>query len=339
MLENAAKGTVFSFDHEAPDLPAAAEPVVAQDLDAGVAIQGSVRHACFIRRLTSVGAVLHADFELKAGERLSLELENGQRLDGTIARVSGSEAGLAFDRPVDVFAIIARNMVNMPGERRRLPRIQVRCGVHLETATGQELAESVDVSQGGIKLKTRLKLQPGETVQVTLDGLFPTAGVVRWAKDGTAGIAFTPERTWQELMPWLKGMRELIERRKASMAAASAPPPPKEERHPAMARLDDPDDEVHLNIPARVREGTTRWNIEIRALTPQGVEFDSSAPISLGAFIWVVLPGLEGWPGRILQIDGNRFMCAFSQPLQAPMMEKVLAAAKASGSGGEGLAG
>src|SRR5687767_8171739 len=122
MLENAPNGTVFSFDHEAPALPAAPEQGVAPDaLDTGVAIRGSVRNACFIRRLTSAGAVLHADFELRNGERLSLELENGQRLDGTIAWTSGGEAGLNFDRPVDVFAIIARNMVNMPGERRRLP--------------------------------------------------------------------------------------------------------------------------------------------------------------------------------------------------------------------------
>src|SRR5688572_29111531 len=326
MLENAAIGTVFSFDHEAPGLPAASDTVTAQDLDAGVAIRGSVRNACFIRRLTSAGAVLHADFELQDGERLSLELENGQRLEGTIAWRSGGEAGLTFDRVVDVFAIIARNMVNMPGERRRLPRIQVRCGAHLEAPSGNELAESIDVSQGGIKLRTGLKLLPGDAVQVTLEGLFPIAGEVRWARDGIAGISFTPERTWQELMPWLKGMRELVERRKASLAAHAAPPP-SAPRHPKMARLDDPD-EVHLNIQARVRDGNARWNIEIRALTAQGVEFESAAPLSLGATIWVVLPGLEGWPGRILQIDGHTFTCAFSQALQGPMLAKVLAAAK-----------
>ena len=330
MLENAASGTVFCFDHEAPVLPAAPEQAVDQDLDAGVAIRGSVRNACFIRRLTSAGAVLHADFALEADERLSLELENGQRLDGTIAWHAGGEAGLSFDRPVDVFAIIARNMVNMPGERRRLPRIQVRCGAHLEAPAGKELAETVDVSQGGAKLKTGLRLNPGEVVQVSLEGLFPIAGVVRWAKDGLAGIAFTPERGWQELMPWLKEMRELVERRKAA-AARHVPPPQREQIHPAMARLEDREDEVHLNIPARVRDGTTRWNIEIRALTQQGVEFDSNAPLSLGAAIWVVLPGLEGWPGRILQIDGHRFICAFSQVLQAPMLERILAAAKESG--------
>ena len=145
-----------------------------------------------------------------------------------------------------------------------------------------------------------------------------------------AGIAFTPERGWQELMPWLKEMRELVERRKAA-AARHVPPPQREPMHPAMARLEDREDEVHLNIPARVRDGTTRWNIEIRALTQQGVEFDSNAPLSLGAAIWVVLPGLEGWPGRILQIDGHRFICAFSQVLQAPMLERILAAAKESG--------
>ena len=73
MLENPAVGTVFSFDHEAPALAAAPEQSGAPDsLDSGVAIRGSVRNACFIRRLTSAGAVLHADFELQDGERPSL---------------------------------------------------------------------------------------------------------------------------------------------------------------------------------------------------------------------------------------------------------------------------
>ena len=338
MLENAAKGTVFSFDHEAPALAGASDPVEPEQLDSGVAISGELREACFIRRLASEGAVIHCDFALEPGARLSLELENGQRLDGIVAWQTGGEAGLTFERPVDVFAIIARNMVNMPGERRRLPRIQVRCGVHLEAPGGAELAAMIDISQGGLKLETRIKVFPGEAVQVTPDGLSPIPGVVRWVEGGTAGIAFTPERNWQELMPWLKAMRELVERRNAARAA-QAPPPPREARHPAMARLDDPEGEVHLNIPARVREGTTRWNIDILALTQQGVEFESSAPISLGAYLWVVLPGLEGWPGRILKIEGNRFSCAFTQALQEPMLQKVLAAAKSGGDGAEGLGG
>ena len=336
MLQNAASGTVFSFDHEAPVEPAAPEAGVAQDLDAGVAIRGSVRNACFIRRLSSAGAVIHADFEIQLDERLGLELENGQRLEGIVAWTSGSEAGLRFERPVDVFAIIARNMVNMPGERRRLPRIQVRCGAHLEAPSGAERAATIDISQGGIKLEARLKLEPGDAVTVTPEGLFPIPGVVRWARGGTAGIAFLPERNWQELMPWLKDMREVAER-KAAKAAHTPPPTPQEQKHPAMARLDDRAGEVHLNIPARVREGTTRWDIEIRALTQQGVEFESTAPIALGAFLWVVLPGLEGWPGRILQIDGDKFTLAFTQPLQGPMLERVLEAAKSGETGSADL--
>jgi hypothetical protein len=330
MLESAANGTVFSFDNEPPAVPAADVAGSPDALDPGTAIRGALRNACAVRRLTSAGAVIHADFELAPGEKLQLELENGQRLEGSVAWQNGGETGLTFDRPVDVFAIIARNMVNMPGERRRLPRIQVRCGVHLDAPSGTELAAALDISQGGLKLETRLALSPGDPVQVTPEGLFPLPGTVRWSKGGLAGIAFNPERGWQELMPWLKGMRDLAQRRAERPVQAAAPV---ETRHPAMARLDEREGEIHLNIPARVREGTTRWNIEVRALTQRAVEFESYAPIALGAFLWVVLPGLEGWPGRIVRIEGNRFTCAFTQLLHAAVFERILEAAKASGGG------
>src|SRR5215216_3196073 len=110
MLQNAAYGTVFSFDNEPPSVPAAAANDSPDELDAGTAIRGAVRNACAIRRLTGAGAVIHADFELVPGERLQLELENGQRLEGNVSWQTGGETGLAFDRPIDVFAIIARNM-------------------------------------------------------------------------------------------------------------------------------------------------------------------------------------------------------------------------------------
>lgn len=315
--------TTFSFVAEVPEPNWQPVAFDRSRFDSGVAIRGTARSVCFLRRLTSAGAIIHADFDAVIGERLSLELGGGQRLDGIVVWQSGFEAGLKFERPVDVFAVIARNLVSMPGERRRMPRIELNCAAYIEAASGTEMATTRDVSHGGVKIESGLRLEAGDSVQVTLDGLFPLAGVVRWVGDGLAGIGFMPEPSWHELMPWLKEMRALAARRPEPARA----PAPAAQRHPALARLDDRDEgSVHLNLPARVREGTRRWNIQVKSLTAEAVEFESFSPINLGALLWVVLPGLEGWSARVTRVEGHRFTCGFTHPLHPLVLERILAA-------------
>ena len=77
-----------------------------------------------------------------------------------------------------------------------------------------------------------------------------------------------------------------------------------------------------------MREGTRRWSIEVAAITTRSVAFDSFAALQLGSLLWVVLPGLEGWPARIVSVEGYRFNCEFTQPLHPAVLERILALAK-----------
>ena len=144
--------------------------------------------------------------------------------------------------------------------------------------------------------------------------------VVRWSAGRVAGIAFVPEVRWQELMVWLKERRK--KKREAPLVAAEpvAPPP-----------VPEPEQEegIQLNLPARVREGTRRWSIDVNSITTRNVTFDSFAALGMGSLLWIVLPGLEGWPARIASVDGYRFTCEFTQPLHPAVLERVLTLAAA----------
>ena len=83
--------------------------------------------------------------------------------------------------------------------------------------------------------------------------------------------------------------------------------------------------------PCGNREGTRRWNIDVGSLTARTVEFDCFAALRLGTLLWIVLPGLEGWPARIVAIDGYRFTCEFTQPLHPAVLERILASADGQG--------
>jgi hypothetical protein len=316
--------TIYSLSGEVP----AADSSQSDDevaLWPGALTSGSIRRACAIRKLSAGGAILHCDHDLEIGERLELELMNGEHLAGRVVWRRGSEVGLSFDTQIDVFAIIAQDIVSQPGERRRMPRVELICPALLDVDGRSLPVTTRDVSQGGVKLDVPFPLAAEEKVTVTLDGLRPVDGVVRWSAGNLAGIAFLPELRWQELMLWLK------DRRKHAFHHAISPVAPAPAAPPAPAPVQNGDEGIALNLPARVREGTRRWQIEVASITTRSVAFDSFAALRIGSLLWIVLPGLEGWPARIVSADGYRFTCEFTQPLHPAVLERVLALAKNGG--------
>jgi hypothetical protein len=314
--------TIYSLSGEVPVADAIREGDDDVALWPGALTSGSIRRACSIRKLSAGGAVLHCDHDVAIGERLELELTNGEHLAGRVVWRRGGEVGLSFDTQIDVFAIIAQDIVSQPGERRRMPRVELSCAALLDVAGRSHPVTTRDVSQGGAKLDVPFPLAAEEKVTVTLDGLRPVEGVVRWSAGNLAGIAFLPELRWQELMLWLK------ERRKSAFHQAAAPAPAPAA---APASVPDIDEGISLNLPARVREGTRRWQIDVASITTRSVAFDSFAALGIGSLLWIVLPGLEGWPARIVSVEGYRYTCEFTQPLHPAVLERVLSLARNGG--------
>ncbi len=312
--------TVYSLSGEVPATGVADDPGAL--FQPGALVLGSVRQICQIRKLGAGGAVLHADVPIEQGARLELELETGEPLVGTVAWRQGAEIGLKFDRAVDILPIIARNLASQPGERRRMPRIEIACPALLEHDGRTELAAMRDIAQGGVKIETPYPLAPDLLVTVTPEGLHPVEGVVRWINGRVAGIAFAREISWQELMPWLRLRSQLPD-------SELAPPHPSPA--PSADAMAPAAPSVQLNLSARVREGLRRWTIDVDSLDSRSVSFESYAPLRLGTLLWVVLPGLEGWPARIVANEGYRFTCEFTQPLHPAVLERILSAARGGG--------
>ncbi len=319
--------TVYSLSGGVPPIDATMEEADASVLQPGAVVVGSIRQVCLIRKISAGGAVLHADLPVEEGRRLELELETGEHLDGTIAWRRGSELGLRFDEPIDVLPILARNLVSQPGERRRMPRVEVFCQARLDLESRSVLVTIRDIAQGGAKIEGPFELNTDERLVLTPAGLRPITSAVRWVAGNVAGLIFDPELGWQELMPWFRAQANAPT---ADFGAAPAPAPGPAP-HDAAAPAEAPQGGgVQLNLAARVREGTRRWSIDVASLSSRNVEFDCYAALRLGTLLWIVLPGLEGWPARIVAIDGYRFTCEFTQPLHPAVLERVLASARAA---------
>lgn len=291
-------------------------------LQPGAVGRGSLREICFLRRITPLGAVLCMEKAPAVGEQLDLELLTGDRLRGQVEWVEGSDVCLRFDAAADMFALITRNLVHQPGDGRRMPRIELDCPAWLEAGSRREIVSVKNLSDGGARIETRVPLVIHEQIVLTLDGFRPAPAIVRWVRGQVAGIAFVPELPWHELMPWLR--RRYRNKPLPRPQAQETPPvqigtaPPPEEEN----------GEIALNLPARVREGSRRWSIEVEAVDTRQIRFISYGGVEPGRLFWITLPGLEGWPARVVEVDGYHVTCVFTQPLHPAVLERVLAAGK-----------
>src|SRR5688500_829280 len=94
--------------------------------------EGGKRRACARRKITALGTTIRGAVSEVPGDEVSVELATGQRPAGTIDWVAGGEAGIRFKQPIDMLALLNRKLISQPGERRTMPRVELRCAVGLK---------------------------------------------------------------------------------------------------------------------------------------------------------------------------------------------------------------
>jgi hypothetical protein len=172
--------------------------------DPGVIYDSGSRLECSIRKISALGATLRSNLEKAPGDPVAVELGTGQRPSGTIAWASQGELGVAFNEPVDVLALINRNLLSQTGERRAMPRVEMRCGVHLKWAG--ELAPAIlrNISARGLQVEGDALPGRGTFVSVFVEGLVVPSGEVIWTKGNLAGIELFEDLSWTSIMPWIR---------------------------------------------------------------------------------------------------------------------------------------
>jgi len=315
MRQGLESSTIFSLVADPPALPGR-DPLGHAGLDMATLVDGETRHACAIRKLSAAGATLQFGEDVTTDEALALDLGNGQSLPGSLAWTQDGVAGFVFDKPIDVIGTLARRLAGLPAERRQLPRIEIHQTVSIAQDGRTEFTRSRNISQGGASIETRRLYEAGDPVQISFDGLRPIDGVIKWASDGQAGIGFAEPLAWQVLMPWLRQVQQTP-------------------THPIRLGIHHepgliPDARaIELDVPARVREGVHWWNVQLRALTNQLVEFESRAPFTPGTQLWIALPHIGGAPASVIEGAGNRFVCEFRLPLRAGDIQLIAGGAAA----------
>src|SRR3982751_3956809 len=98
-----------------------------------------------IRNISVGGMVIRAYSKIDRGARLSIELKQGERVDGIALWTERELVGVGFDKPVDVLALITSSDGS---PRPRMPRLEVHCAALVREGARVHRARALNISQG-----------------------------------------------------------------------------------------------------------------------------------------------------------------------------------------------
>ncbi|THD34433.1 MAG: PilZ domain-containing protein [Sphingomonas sp.] len=157
---------------------------------------------CILRNVSAGG--LRADIycALAVGETVEFELRTGRRIAGRVIWAEGGSIGVKFDRKVPILAYLAHQTLGELGRRVRAPRVQLN-GEATVRVTDREFAVHIaDASQAGMCIKTDRLLLEGASCDINAAGLDERGAIVRWCRDGAAGLQFKRPLSFREFAAW-----------------------------------------------------------------------------------------------------------------------------------------
>lgn len=163
------------------------------------------RELCLIRNISAGGMLIRVYSAIPANTRVSIELKQGEPIWGTTLWAKDEIVGVAFDEPIDILSLIA-TPPNAP--RPRMPRLEVRCIAWVRDGAVVHRTHVVNISQGGLRVEAPNGLPVTSQVTVTLPGLPPEQGVVRWNDGESCGITFNRVLALPHLVAWVGEQQE-----------------------------------------------------------------------------------------------------------------------------------
>jgi Tfp pilus assembly protein PilZ len=199
--------TVFSFSERTPepsDRRGGARHMTILRVGSLVGPHG--RELCLIRNISAGGVMAHVYAQHAPGEDVAIEIRTDEEIAGRIAWANGSNVGVQFVAPIDVEQMLT-NQPTDDGRRQRMPRIEVDRLATVRAGAKLYGVNTCDISQGGVKVETDDPLPVGEDVVIAMERFRALPGVVRWSREGLAGISFNQVIPFKELMAWIRPER------------------------------------------------------------------------------------------------------------------------------------
>jgi hypothetical protein len=152
-----------------------------------------------VQNISDEGLMLTLSLDLCLGDIVQVDLSETCSLTGATVWREGQRCGIRLLQPIDSAAVLRRLFEERQTGWARPLRLTHQKSVVVMSDLGINVAALRDVSQAGLKITHDGRFDPGLAVKVLLKPGIERRGVVRWSKDGIAGIGLTEVLSVEEL--------------------------------------------------------------------------------------------------------------------------------------------
>jgi hypothetical protein len=144
-----------------------------------------------VRNISDQGMMLTTRVQVVPGERMSIGLSDSVSIDGRAIWWDGERCGVAFDEPIDCAGLLEALMVERRTAGYRPPRLNVATRAIAYCDKGLHTVRVYNMSHHGAAFLHDGCFRAGMTAKLHFESGEDYRGVVRWSKDGRAGLFLT----------------------------------------------------------------------------------------------------------------------------------------------------
>ena len=209
-MKHQVEQTTYSLSEDAPAPPdrRKGERYLSL-LRVGAMLIDGRRELCLVRNVSAGGMLIRPYSPIEAGTAVTIELKHGETVSGVTKWIEEGLVGIAFDAPIDVVALLT---ASEDGPQPRMPRIELSCTAWVREDADIYRTRTVNISQGGMCVEGDSRLNLDADVIVSLAGLGPIAGLVKWQEGDRYGIGFNRVLAVNELMGFLRQQQRFASR-------------------------------------------------------------------------------------------------------------------------------
>jgi len=202
--------TLYSLSEDAPAPPdrRGGERYLSL-LRVGALLIDGRRELCLVRNVSAGGMLIRPYSAVEAGTAVSVELKHGETVSGVAKWIETGLVGIAFDEPIDIVALLTSPE---QGPQPRMPRIELNCTAWVREDADIHRTRAINISQGGMCVEGDSRLSGDADVIVSLAGLGPIPGLVKWQEGDRYGIGFNRVLAVGELMAFLRQQQRFANR-------------------------------------------------------------------------------------------------------------------------------
>lgn len=209
-MKRQVEHTLYSLSEDAPAPPNRrnGERYLSL-LRVGALLIDGRRELCLVRNVSAGGMLIRPYSTIEAGTAVSVELKHGDTVSGVAKWIEDGLVGIAFDEPIDIVSLLTSPE---DGPQPRMPRIELSCTAWIREDADVYRTRAINISQGGMCVEGDPRLNVDADVIVSLAGLGPIAGLVKWQEGDRYGIGFNRVLAVNELMDFLRQQQRFANR-------------------------------------------------------------------------------------------------------------------------------